>query len=89
MLFPLSPGRYTAIVRGANNTTGVGFAEACKLENYRQIVATDTGQTGNGWPVFLLSDQRDELPLVPLLSRQLELLAESNAPFAPHVLPSE
>ena len=29
----LSPGRYTAIVRGANNTAGVGLAEAYKLEN--------------------------------------------------------
>jgi hypothetical protein len=29
----LGPGKYTAIVRGANNTTGVGLAEAYKLDN--------------------------------------------------------
>lgn len=33
VLLSLTPGRYTAIVRGANNTTGVGLAEAYKLEN--------------------------------------------------------
>ena len=33
VLTTLGPGKYTAIVRGANNTTGVGLAEAYKLEN--------------------------------------------------------
>jgi Subtilase family len=33
VLTTLGPGKYTAIVRGANNTTGVGLAEAYKLDN--------------------------------------------------------
>jgi hypothetical protein len=33
ILTTLGPGKYTIIVRGANNTTGVGLAEAYKLEN--------------------------------------------------------
>jgi hypothetical protein len=33
VLVTLGPGRYTSIIRGANNTTGVGLAEAYKLEN--------------------------------------------------------
>jgi hypothetical protein len=33
ILMPLGPGKYTSIVRGANNTTGVGLAEAYKLDN--------------------------------------------------------
>jgi hypothetical protein len=33
ILTTLGPGRYTSIVRGANNTTGVGLAEAYKLDN--------------------------------------------------------
>ncbi|HEX8078090.1 MAG TPA: hypothetical protein VF511_09770, partial [Chthoniobacterales bacterium] len=33
VLVTLGPGKYTAIVRGANNTTGVGLAEAYKLDN--------------------------------------------------------
>jgi hypothetical protein len=33
VLTTLGPGKYTSIVRGANNTTGVGLAEAYKLDN--------------------------------------------------------
>jgi hypothetical protein len=33
VLTTLGPGRYTAIVRGANDTTGIGLAEAYKLYN--------------------------------------------------------
>jgi hypothetical protein len=33
VLLTLGPGKYTAIVRGANNSTGVGLAEAYKLDN--------------------------------------------------------
>ena len=33
ILTTLGPGKYTAIVRGANNTTGVGLAEVYKLDN--------------------------------------------------------
>jgi hypothetical protein len=33
VLITLGPGKYTAIVRGANDTTGVGLAEAYKLDN--------------------------------------------------------
>ena len=33
VLTTLGPGRYTSIVRGANNTTGVGLAEVYKLDN--------------------------------------------------------
>jgi hypothetical protein len=33
VLQTLGPGRYTAIVRGANNTTGIGLAEVYKLDN--------------------------------------------------------
>lgn len=33
VLTTIGPGRYTAIVRGANDTTGVGLAEAYKLDN--------------------------------------------------------
>jgi hypothetical protein len=33
ILMTLGPGKYTSIVRGANNTTGVGLAEAYKLDN--------------------------------------------------------
>lgn len=33
VLQTLGPGKYTAIVRGANNTTGIGLAEVYKLDN--------------------------------------------------------
>jgi hypothetical protein len=33
VLQTLGPGRYTAIVRGANNTTGIGLAEVYKLDD--------------------------------------------------------
>jgi hypothetical protein len=33
VLTTLGPGKYTAIVRGANNATGVGLAEVYKLDN--------------------------------------------------------
>ncbi|MDQ6809646.1 MAG: PKD domain-containing protein, partial [Verrucomicrobiota bacterium] len=33
ILMPLSPGSYTSIVRGVNSTTGIGLAEAYKLDN--------------------------------------------------------
>ena len=33
LLITLGPGHYTSIVRGANNTSGVGLAEAYKLDN--------------------------------------------------------
>ena len=33
VLTTLGPGKYTAIVRGANNTTGAGLAEVYKLDN--------------------------------------------------------
>jgi hypothetical protein len=33
VLQTLGPGRYTAIVRGANNTTGIGLVEVYKLDN--------------------------------------------------------
>jgi hypothetical protein len=29
----LTPGNYTTVVRGVNNTTGIGLAEAYKLDN--------------------------------------------------------
>ena len=31
ILMPLGPGKYTSVVRGVNNTTGVGQVEAYKL----------------------------------------------------------
>jgi hypothetical protein len=33
ILMTLSPGNYTTVVRGVGNTTGIGLAEAYKLEN--------------------------------------------------------
>jgi hypothetical protein len=33
VLTTLGPGRYTSVVRGANNTAGVGLAEVYKLDN--------------------------------------------------------
>ncbi len=33
ILLPLGPGNYTTIMRGVNRTTGVGLAEAYKLDN--------------------------------------------------------
>jgi hypothetical protein len=33
LLITLGPGHYTSIVRGANNSSGVGLAEAYKLDN--------------------------------------------------------
>ena len=33
LLITLGPGHYTSLVRGANNTSGVGLAEAYKLDN--------------------------------------------------------
>ena len=33
ILQTLGPGRYTTIVRGANNSTGIGLAEVYKLDN--------------------------------------------------------
>ena len=33
ILMTLTPGNYTTVVRGVNNTTGIGLAEAYKLDN--------------------------------------------------------
>jgi hypothetical protein len=33
ILLPLAPGNYTSIMRGVNRTTGIGLAEAYKLDN--------------------------------------------------------
>jgi len=33
ILLPLGPGNYTTIMRGVNRTTGIGLAEAYKLDN--------------------------------------------------------
>ena len=32
ILTPLAPGNYTAILRGKNNTTGIGLVEAYSLQ---------------------------------------------------------
>jgi hypothetical protein len=52
ILATLSPGNYTAIVRGVNNTTGIGLAEAYDLDPISTqgiwIAARTDGQAGSG-----------------------------------------
>src|SRR5205807_9713422 len=52
ILTTLSPGNYTAIVRGVNNTTGIGLAEAYDLDPVSTqeiwIAARTDGQAGSG-----------------------------------------
>jgi hypothetical protein len=42
----LAPGSYTAIVRGKNNTTGVGLVEAYDLDNLDTIILTNISTRG-------------------------------------------
>ena len=52
ILATLSPGNYTAIVRGVNNTTGIGLAEAYDLDPISTqgiwIAVRTDGQAGSG-----------------------------------------